>query len=70
MLYKSLFIIQATVKDLLISYNVVQKLSNSVTKVGVAHAQQPFKKHPRFQVLVQINVVPRISLKSKQTRNK
>ena len=43
MLYKSLFIIHATVKALLISYNVVQKQSNSVTKLGVAHAQQAFR---------------------------
>ena len=40
MFYKSPFIIHDTVKALLISYNVVQKQSNSVTKVGVAHAQQ------------------------------
>ena len=43
MLYKSLFIIHATVKAILISYNVVQKQNNSVAKVDVAHAQQAFR---------------------------
>ena len=52
MLIKPLFIIHVTVKAFLL-YTVVQKLSISVTKVGVAHAYCTFI----FQVSVQINEV-------------
>ena len=50
MLYKPLSIIHLA-KGLLKRYNVVQKLSNSLTKVGVTHGYQAFIKMLGFKLL-------------------
>ena len=58
MLYKPLLIVQVTIKPLLKCYTVVQKQSNSITKVGEAHTYIPnFYKGVRLQLSVQINEV-------------
>ena len=72
MLYKPLFVVHATVKALLKSYNVVQNEVLSY-KGGCGTHTLNFYKHARFQVSVQLNEVPQMFyyiIKSKQTRNK